>query len=274
MTSATFLMEDIKDVFSIFDEDGSGTISLQELGRALYTITGQRVPRSELLRLIAYAQEIVAKEQQQQQQKQSASSLSEEVQPQASGDDLHESSEQVAEAQVMPLEEGNASEDAEAPSRTGSPQGASLEISPSELGGTSGNDGTSGGVDGRPSSQADSANAGVSGRTNPRAALPQKMDFSEGIDIDIFVQVVLRKLNSRSYEEELAFTFSLLEDKSYTGFITRESLHSAAATSGEPLTEAEVHEMFDSLVTGVPTAAVDLATFTELQIAAKKLESS
>ncbi|KAL7695021.1 caltractin [Lotmaria passim] len=223
MTDLTFLREDIKDVFSIFDEDASGSISIQEVTRALYTITGERIPRSEVLKLIAYGRDMVAKEQQKALQNHRASQQStvSETDPQSS----LSPSAALGNAEVRP-------------------QSRSLDLM-------------------------NSINA-----TRLQSSQAHQLDSSEEIDVEVFEQVVLRKLQHRSYEEELAYTFALLEDSTYTGFITKESVRRVAAKTGEPLTEAEIAEMFDTLVTGAPTAAVDLPTFTDLQLAARKAEDS
>lgn len=255
MASSSFLREDIREVFSIFDEDGSGAISMQEVGRALYTITGQRVPRSELLKLIAFAQDAVARQQAQQNQNDQASPQHRPVplsqmpmSPQSGGTDADDHSPHPG--------------DALSPStgtRPSSGAGASVSL-PVE----------------KASASLTRPGAAASGLHQSRFVSPHshQLDSSEGIDVDVFEQVVLRKLKHRSYEEELAYTFALLEDKSYLGFITKESVRRCATETGEPLTEAEIAEMFDPLVTGVPTAAVDLSTFTDLQLAARKAEDS
>lgn len=99
----------------------------------------------------------------------------------------------------------------------------------------------------------------------------QEEDETGSVTPDIFESVVLTKLSARSYAEELQTTFELLEDKLYPGFITRESLVNAASEIEEPLTEMEINEMFDPLVTGVPTAAVDFEAFSKLQTAARDM---
>lgn len=99
----------------------------------------------------------------------------------------------------------------------------------------------------------------------------QEEDETGSVTPDIFERVVLTKLSARCYAEELQTTFGLLEDKLYPGFITRESLVNAAAEIEEPLTEMEINEMFDPLVTGVPTAAVDFEAFSKIQTAARNM---
>ncbi|KPI87015.1 putative caltractin [Leptomonas seymouri] len=223
MTSLHFLQEDIREVFNIFDEDGSGSISIQEVKRALYTITGEQVPRSEVLKLIVYGRDAVERERQKALEDHKASQLS-----------------------------------------TALERDLQCSISPSSALGS---------ADTRPQSRSQNS---MSCSNTPRvqSSHAHQFDSSEGIDVEVFEQVVLRRLQHRSYEEELAFTFALLEDPAYVGFITKESLRRVAAESGEPLTEAEIAEMFDNLVTGAPTAAVDLSTFTDLQLAARKAEDS
>lgn len=223
MTTFAFLREDIKEVFSIFDEDGSGSLSIQEVMRALYTITGERVARSEVLKLIAHGRDVVAKEQQ-----------------------------KALEAHKV-FRQSTTSEADQQSSLSPSVRLSSVEVRPQ-------------------SPSQDLMSCSNTTRVQPSHA--HQLDSSEGIDMDVFEQVVLRKLQHSSYEEELAHTFALLEDPTYAGFITRESVRRAAAETGEPLTEAEITEMFDTLVTGVPTAAVDLSTFTDLQLAARKMEDS
>lgn len=223
MTTYQFLREDIKEVFNIFDEDGSGSISIQEVTRALYTITGERIPRSEVLKLIAHGRDVVAKEQQK-------------------ALDSHKASRQSTVSEADP--QSSFSPSAKLDSAEVRPQSRSQDL------------------------------MSASNTTRVQASHAHQLDSSEGIDVDVFEQVVLRKLQHRSYEEELAHTFALLEDSTYTGFITKESVRRAAVETGEPLTEAEIAEMFDTLVTGAPTAAVDLSTFTDLQLAARKAEDS
>ncbi|KPA80227.1 putative caltractin [Leptomonas pyrrhocoris] len=223
MTSLHFLREDIKEVFNIFDEDASGSINIQEVTRALYTITGERVAQSEVLKLIAYGRDAVTREQQRalESHKASQQSTASEADPQST---------------LSP------------PAGLGSP-------------------------DIRPQSKSqDFMSCSSTPRLQPSHS--HQLDSSEGIDMEVFEQVVLRKLQHRSYEEELAYTFALLEDSTYAGFITKESVRRAAAEAGEPLTEAEIVEMFDTVVTGAPTAAVDLSAFIDLQLAARKAEDS
>ncbi|KEG10251.1 caltractin [Trypanosoma grayi] len=184
MTALDALKEDILDVFQVFDEDGSGSISMQELTRALHTITGIRLSRVDLRLLIQAAQEDLAEE--------------------ASAKKVQDGGEVLTEKPV---------------------DGAKAQEASTE---------------------------------------------QDAVDSTLFVAVVLKTLNRRTYEQELLFTFHLLEDKNYPGFITKESLKNAAAEMEERLTDQEVDEMFDTLVTGVPTAAVDLATFTSVLEAARK----
>lgn len=223
MASLHFLREDIKEVFNIFDEDASGSISIQEVTKALYTITGERVARSEVLKLIAHARDVVGRQQQ-----------------------------KALEIQKPALQSTTLDVDGH--------RGVLTPTAPSS-------------TEARPSSRSQDL-ASASATTRIPNVHAHQLDSSEDIDVDVFEQVVLRKLQHRSYEEELAYTFALLEDTTYAGFITKESVRRAAAETGEPLTEAEIAEMFDTLVTGAPTAAVDLSTFTDLQLAARKAEDS
>ncbi|EPY37913.1 caltractin [Angomonas deanei] len=103
-------------------------------------------------------------------------------------------------------------------------------------------------------------------------ASTRQFDVTEGIDVGLFEAVVLAKMSARKYEEELKYCFSLLEDSYYEGFITKESLAKAAQAVEEPLTETEIKEMFNALVTGVPTAAIDFSTFVKIQNASKAVQ--
>ncbi|KAG5465551.1 hypothetical protein CUR178_00256 [Leishmania enriettii] len=253
MASVAFLREDIKEVFSIFDEDGSGVISMQDVGRALYTITGHRVARSELLTLIAFAQNAVARVQQAQQNQQDQVAS--------------QQRSKVASAGSQCSQPGVATADGEATNASGnthlsSQAGESISTSSVRVA--------------SPITRDAAAASAAAARSQNRFVSSHSLllDSSEGIDLDVFEQIILRKLKHRGYEEELAYTFALLEDKSYAGFITKESVRRAAAETGESLTEAEIAEMFDPLVTGVSTAAVDLSTFTDIQLKARKAEDS
>ncbi|CBZ26094.1 putative caltractin [Leishmania mexicana MHOM/GT/2001/U1103] len=265
MASSVFLREDIKEVFSIYDEDVSGTISMQEAGRALYTVTGQRVARSELLKLIAYAQEAVAKQQQELQNQQDQVSSQQRSVMSAGSKNSQDATTAV---------DGDATRLAVS-TRSSSRAGESISnFSVRESSPTTQQATTS--TVAAPAADSPASPSGGASVSQIRFVSPHShlLDSSEGIDLDVFEQIVLRKLKYRSYEEELAYTFALLEDKSYPGFITKESVRRIAAETGEPLTEAEIAEMFDPLVTGVSTAAVDLSTFTDLQLKARKAEDS
>lgn len=210
-TSFDSLKEEIRDVFHIFDEDDSCAISIPHVARALQTVTGERVPRSELLSLVASAREVVSKRHAEEHKKNA----------------LRLAAAAIAEA-------------------------GTKDVTPD-------------------------SNMGICTRsphldTGDPPPMSQTADNSDGVDIEVFEQVVFRKVNSRTYEEELSFAFALLEDKYYPGFITKESLKRAAAVTEETLTEAEIEEMFDSLVTNVPSAAIDFATFTGIQMAARRME--
>ncbi|KAH9582091.1 EF-hand domain [Trypanosoma melophagium] len=188
MAALDALKEDILDVFHVFDEDGSGTISLQELTRAIHTITGVRMSRVDLRVLVQSAQEELKEEAMSKKQQES--------------------------------EEG------------GMWNGKNLDVSKAQ------------------------ASSGE----------------QDTVDETLFVAVVLKTLSRRTYEQELIFTFHLLEDKNYPGFITKESLKKAAAEMEECLTEQEVNEMFDKLVTGVPTPALDFTTFSTILETARRSE--
>ncbi|GET93320.1 caltractin, putative [Leishmania tarentolae] len=267
MASSVFVREDIKEVFSIYDEDASGTISIQEARRALYTITGQRVARSELLKLIAFAQEAVARQQQQQQQELPYHQ-----------DQPSSQKSAVMSAGSKTSQDAAAVADGDATRFTGSTRSSSRigesisNVSVRETSLLARQPSTSAVVASREASPASPTAAASVSQTrfvSPRSHL---LDSSEGIDLDVFEQMLLSMLKHRSYEEELAYTFALLEDKAYPGFITKESVRHIAAETGDPLTEGEIAEMFDPLVTGVSAAAVDLSTFTDLQLKARKAE--
>ncbi|RNF26581.1 caltractin [Trypanosoma conorhini] len=187
MATLDAFREDILDVFNVFDEEGTGSISMQELTRALYTITGTRIARSDLLSLVQAVQEELKEE---------------------------------ADAKKTP---GSGD-----PSRRSNVQDSPMAQSPNRE--------------------------------------------HDVVDATLFVAVVLKTLNRRTYEQELLFTFHLLEDKNYPGFITKESLKRAAGEMEERLTDQEINEMFDKLVTGVSTAAVDFTTFSSILEAAKSTD--
>ncbi|RNF03155.1 caltractin [Trypanosoma rangeli] len=187
MSTLDTLREDILDVFNAFDEEGSGSISMQELSRALYTITGSRISRSDLHLLVQAVQEELKEE---------------------------------AEGKKTPV-------CADSPRRSNPP-----------------------------------------GRSMPQGPNGDQ----DAVGSTLFVAVVLKVLNRRTYEQELLFTFHLLEDKNYPGFITKDSLKTAAAEMEERLTDQEINEMFDKLVTGVSTAAVDFTTFATILDAARSFE--
>ncbi|KAG5488649.1 hypothetical protein JIQ42_00261 [Leishmania sp. Namibia] len=265
MASVAFLREDIKEVFSIFDEDGSGVISMQDVGRALYTITGHRVARSELLKLIAFAQNAVAKMQQAQQNQQDQVASQQRSKVTSAGSHFSQPRVTTADGEAT-----NASGNTHLSSQAGeSISTSSVRVASPITQGTAAATGTAAAA-----SAASPSAAAARSQNRFVSSHSHLLDSSEGIDLDVFEQIILRKLKHRSYEEELAYTFALLEDKSYIGFITKESVRRAAAETGESLTEAEIAEMFDPLVTGVSTAAVDLSTFTDVQLKARKAEDS
>lgn len=201
------LRDEILEVFKIFDEDESGVISILEFRRALYAILGERIPRSEVVRLVSDARHYIH-----------------------------------ARKVDSPLK-GTSSDMSASPRLVDEDEDSSIQ-SPTT-----------------PS-------------TSPRQAPLnwKEEEDTSNVTADVFEHVVQLKLNSRSYADELASTFALLEDKYYPGFITKESLLRAAAETEEPLTDTEIAEMFDPLVTGVPSAAVDFQTFCSIQNAARKVE--
>ena len=94
-------------------------------------------------------------------------------------------------------------------------------------------------------------------------------DHNGAIDKNEFETMVLERLKGRSFQEETARAFKLLEDPNALGTITKESLRKAAAECGEKLSEEDINEMFDTLVTGHPSPVVDFPTFCSIQFAAE-----
>lgn len=91
------------------------------------------------------------------------------------------------------------------------------------------------------------------------------------IQLNDFEDLVMSRLKGRSFQEETTRAFKLLEDKELNGFITKESLRKAALSVGEKLSDAELADMFDALVTGnTKEQAVDFATFCSIQYAAEQ----
>lgn len=95
-------------------------------------------------------------------------------------------------------------------------------------------------------------------------------DGSGAIDVQEFETLVMERLKGRGLQEESSRAFKLLEDKEMPGYITRESLRRAVMSVGEKISDAELSEMFDQLVTGQTSHAVDFATFCAIQNAAEQ----
>ena len=117
----------------------------------------------------------------------------------------------------------------------------------------------------------------ITGEHIPREetlAIMQKYDQDNNgfIDRAEFEAMVLERMKGRSFQEETARAFKLLEDKEMPGYVTKESLRRVAQEAGEKLTDAELAEMFDILVTGQAAHAVDFATFCAIQFAAENNE--
>lgn len=115
----------------------------------------------------------------------------------------------------------------------------------------------------------------ITGEQIPRdevLAIMQKYDADNNgyIDRNEFQTMVLERIKGRSFQEEAARAFKLLEDHDLPGYITKESIRKASAETGETLSEADITEMFDQLVTGQPAAAVDFPTFCSIQFAAEQ----
>lgn len=117
----------------------------------------------------------------------------------------------------------------------------------------------------------------ITGENIPREealAIMQKYDrdHNGSIDRGEFESMVLERMRGRSFQEDTTRAFKLLEDKDMPGHVTRESLRRVAAECGEKLTDADLAEMFDALVTGQQVAAVDFATFCSIQFAAENID--
>ena len=139
----------------------------------------------------------------------------------------------------------------------------------------------------------------ITGETVPREEALNIMakfdrDHSGTIDRQEFEQMVLERMQGRSFQEETARAFKLLEDKDQPSFVTRESVRRVAqevffgvhlvplthththththCQAGEKLTEEELNEMFDTLVTGLSTGAVDYSSFCAIQYAAENMD--
>lgn len=117
----------------------------------------------------------------------------------------------------------------------------------------------------------------ITGEQIPREEALQIMakydrDHSGAIDRSEFEAMVLERMKGRSFQEETARAFKLLEDKDLPGYVTRDSVRRVAQEAGEKLSDAELNEMFDIIVTGQQTAAVDFPTFCSIQYAAENNE--
>ena len=118
----------------------------------------------------------------------------------------------------------------------------------------------------------------ITGEKLPREevlAIIQKYDRDSNgaIDRSEFETMVLERLKGRSFQEETARAFKLLEDPNASGTITKDSLRRAALECGEKVSEEDINEMFDTLVTGVPSPVVDFPTFCSIQFAAETKSS-
>lgn len=114
----------------------------------------------------------------------------------------------------------------------------------------------------------------ITGEKLPREeaiAIIQKYDRDKSgeVDREEFSVMVMERLKGRTFQEETARAFKLLEDPNAAGTITKDSLRRAAAECGERLTEDDINEMFDTLVTGHPSPVVDFPTFCSIQFAAE-----
>jgi Ca2+-binding EF-hand superfamily protein len=114
----------------------------------------------------------------------------------------------------------------------------------------------------------------ITGEHIPRdeaLAIMQKYDrdHNGSIDRGEFEGMVLERMKGRSFDDEMNRAFKLLEDTEMPGFVTRESVRRVAQDAGEKLSEAELSEMFDVIVTGQQAAAVDFPTFCSIQSAAE-----
>ena len=114
----------------------------------------------------------------------------------------------------------------------------------------------------------------ITGEKLPRDEINQIIakydrDSNGCIDRSEFETMVLERLKGRTFQEETARAFRLLEDPNSAGTITKDSLRKASIECGEKLTEDDINEMFDTLVTGHPSPVVDFATFCSIQFAAE-----
>ncbi|CCW66926.1 unnamed protein product [Phytomonas sp. Hart1] len=231
------LREEIHDVFKIFDDEEAGSISMRELTSAMYTITGERISRMEMLKLLSYAREIVSENHRRQEL------IFQKLQMTTPGLGSEQGANKSKEIS-----------DFNSNVKTDTENLNSLTVANKHL-------------------STESGKIDHDGTQNQYLSSCSKRNINnDGVDIEVFEQVVMRKLNSHSQQEELLFAFGFLEDKSYPGYITKESLKRAAAESGEPLTDAEIAEMFDVSVTGVPTPAVDFNTFSVIQSSSRKID--
>jgi Ca2+-binding EF-hand superfamily protein len=94
-------------------------------------------------------------------------------------------------------------------------------------------------------------------------------DRSGEISLGEFEDLVLDRIRGHSFQDETQRAFKLFEDRELPGFVTKDSLRRAAADIGEKISEVELAEMFDPMVTGQGAQAIDFATFSAIQYAAE-----
>lgn len=232
MSSLDALREEIRSVFQIFDENGSGFISLSECVRVLYIITGERLLRSEVRRLISSMQSEIAQE------VQKVMDVNKSANDTSKGEKGTLSDEVVANASVLDTVVGS-NDVANESWRQNLLRSASLSLGDSR------------------------------GAKDERNRSVEHENVDE-VSIDVFENVVLHKLNARSFEKELIYVFTDLEDPERPGYITKKSLARACVSSRESLTDFEIDEMFDPCVTKVPSAEIDFTTFSNIISTAKE----